>query len=52
LAADQLKQLGTLCENTVATFFEATMETALQSVGLSENNLAITNFDPESCLNR
>ena len=41
LAADQLKQLGTFCEKTAAAFFDAIMDTALQCVGLSKNNLAI-----------
>lgn len=41
LATDRLKQLGTFCEKTAAAFFDAIMETALQCVGLSKNNLAI-----------
>ncbi len=41
LAADQLKQMGTFCEKTAAAFFDAIMDTALQCVGLSKNNLAI-----------
>jgi hypothetical protein len=41
LAADQLKQLGTFCEKTAAALLDAIIETALQCVGLSKNNLAI-----------
>jgi hypothetical protein len=41
LAADQLKQLGSFCENTANAFFDAIMDTALQCVGLSKNKLAI-----------
>ncbi len=41
LAADQLRQLGAFCEKTAAAFFDAIMETALQCVGLSKNNMAI-----------
>jgi hypothetical protein len=41
LAADQLRQLGTFCEKTATAFFDAIMDTALQRVGLSKNNLAI-----------
>jgi hypothetical protein len=41
LAADQLKQMDTFCENTAAALFDTIMETALQCVGLSKNNLAI-----------
>ena len=41
LATDRLKQLGTFCQKTAAVFFNAIMETALQCVGLSKNNLAI-----------
>ncbi len=41
LAADQLKRMGTFCEKTAAAFFDAIMETALQCVGLSKNNLGI-----------
>ncbi len=42
LAADQLRQLGAFCEKTANAFFNAIMETALQCVGLSKNNMAIT----------
>ena len=41
LAADQLKRMGTFCEKTAAAFFDAIMETALQCVGLSKNNLGV-----------
>ena len=41
LATDRLKQLGTFCQKTAAVFFNTIMETALQCVGLSKNNLAI-----------
>jgi hypothetical protein len=41
LATDRLKQLGTFCQKTAAVFFDTIMETALQCVGLSKNNLAI-----------
>jgi hypothetical protein len=41
LATDQLKRLGTFCEKTAAAFFDAIMETALQFVGLSKNNMVI-----------
>jgi len=39
LAVDQLKQLGTFCEKTASAFFDATMNTALQCVGLSKSML-------------
>jgi hypothetical protein len=45
LAADQLKNLGNFCEKTASAFFDAIMDTALQCVGLSKNNLAM---NPES----
>jgi len=45
LAADQLKKLGNFCEKTASAFFDAIMDTALQCVGLSKNNLAM---NPES----
>jgi len=41
LAADRLKQLDAFCEKTAAAFFDAVMNTALQCVGLSKNNLQI-----------
>ena len=45
MAADQLRNLGTFCEKTAMTFFEAIMDNALKCVGLSKNNLAM---NPES----
>jgi hypothetical protein len=41
LATDRLKQLGTLCEKTAASFFDAVIDAALQCVGLSKNKLVI-----------
>ena len=41
LATDRLKQSGTFCEQTAAAFFDAIMNSALQSVGLSKNRLVI-----------
>ena len=41
LAADQLKSIGHFCEKTAAAFFDAILNTALQWVGLSKNNLAM-----------
>ncbi len=45
LAVDQLKNIGNFCEKTASAFFDAIMDTALQCVGLSKNNL---NLNPES----
>ena len=45
LATDQLIRLGNFCEKTALTFFDAIMNTALQCVGLSKNNLIL---NPES----
>ncbi len=45
LAADQLKNIGNFCEKTASAFFDAIMNTALQCVGLSKNNLVM---NPES----
>jgi hypothetical protein len=45
LAADQLKKIGNFCEKTASAFFDAVMDTALQCVGLSKNNLFM---NPES----
>ena len=45
LAADRLKDLGEFCEKTASVFFDAIMDTALQCVGLSKNNLTMK---PES----
>jgi len=36
------------CEKTAAAFFDAIIEAAWKSVGLSKNNLVIINFNPES----
>ena len=41
LATDRLKQLGAFCEETTAAFFDATVNSALQCLGLSKNKLAI-----------
>ena len=41
LATDQLRNLGNFCEKTASAFFDAIMDTALQCVGLSKNNLAM-----------
>ena len=48
LAADQLREVGNFCEKTAAAFFDAIIEAAWKSVGLSKNNLVIINFNPES----
>ena len=45
LAAAQLKHIGSFCEKTASTFIDVIMDTALQCVGLSKNNL---NLKPES----
>ncbi len=45
LAADRLKDMGTICEKTASAFFDAIMDTALQCVGLSKNKLVM---NPES----
>ena len=45
LSADQLKKIGNFCEKTASAFFDAIMNTALQCVGLSKNNLVM---NPES----
>ena len=45
LAAEQLRSIGNFCEKTASAFFDAIMNTALQCVGLSKNNLAMK---PES----
>ena len=45
LAVDQLNKIGNFCEKTASVFFDAIMDTALQSVGLSKNNLCLK---PES----
>jgi hypothetical protein len=45
LATSQLKTIGNFCEKTASAFFDAIMDTALQCVGLSKNNLVM---NPES----
>lgn len=45
LAANQLKNIGSFCEKTASAFIDAIMDTALQCVGLSKNNLSLK---PES----
>jgi len=45
LAARQLQNIGNYCEKTAATLFDAIIDTALQCVGLSKNNL---DMNPES----
>jgi hypothetical protein len=45
LAADQLKRIGNFCEKKASAFIDAIMDTALQCVGLSKNNLSLK---PES----
>ena len=41
LATDRLKHLGTFCEKTASSFFDAVIDAALQCVGLSKNNLVV-----------
>ncbi len=41
LANDQLRNLCNFCEKTASAFIDAVMDTALQCVGLSKNNLAM-----------
>jgi len=45
LAVDQLRKIGSYCEKTASAFFDAIINTALQCVGLSKNNLVLK---PES----
>lgn len=45
LAGNQLKNIGNFCEKTASAVFDAIMDTALQCVGLSKNNLVM---NPES----
>jgi hypothetical protein len=45
LATDQLKKIGNFCEKTASAFIDAIMDTALQCVGLSKNNISLK---PES----
>lgn len=45
LAADHMKNIGSYCEKTASALFDAIINTALQCVGLSKNNLIM---NPES----
>lgn len=45
LATAQLKNIGSFCEKTASTFIDVIMDTALQCVGLSKNDLSLK---PES----
>jgi hypothetical protein len=45
LAVDQIRKIGSFCEKTASAFFDAIIDTALQCVGLSKNNLIMK---PES----
>ena len=38
LAGERLREIGSYCEKTAATIFDAIIKTALQCVGLSKNN--------------
>jgi hypothetical protein len=44
LAGNRLKTLGSYCEKTATAFFDAIMETALQSAGLLEKRKLVSNF--------
>jgi hypothetical protein len=44
LAGTRLKTIGSYCEKTAATFFDAIMETALQSVGLLGKKKFVSNY--------
>lgn len=44
LAGTRLKSLGSYCEKTATTFFDAIMETALQCAGLLEKRKLVSNF--------
>ncbi len=44
LAGDRLKRIGSYCEKTATTFFDAIMETALQCVGLLGKRKLGSNF--------
>ena len=44
LAGNRLKTLGSYCEKTTTAFFNAIMETALQSTGLLEKRKLVSNF--------
>jgi len=43
LAGNRLKTLGSYCEKTATAFFDAIMETALQSVGLLGKRKLVSN---------
>jgi len=44
LAGNRLKVIGSYCEKTATTFFDAIMQTALQCVGLLEKRKFASNF--------
>jgi len=44
LSGNRLKALGSYCEKTATAFFDAIMETALQSAGLFEKRKLVSNF--------
>ncbi len=44
LASNRLKNIGSYCEKTATAFFDAIMETALQSTGLLEKQKLVSNF--------
>lgn len=44
LAGNQLKAIGNYCEKTATTFFDAIMQTALQSIGLLGKRKFASNF--------
>ncbi|MCP3967213.1 MAG: transposase [Lentisphaerae bacterium] len=44
LAGNRLKEIGSYCEKTATTFFDAIMQTALQCVGLLEKRKFASNF--------
>jgi hypothetical protein len=39
LAVDQLRKIGSYCEKTASNFFDVIIDSALQCVGLSKNDL-------------
>ena len=41
LAVDQLRRIGSYCEKTASAFFDAIINSALQCVGLSKNDLVL-----------
>jgi len=44
IAANRLRAIGSYCEKTASTFFDAIMETALQNVGLLEKRKFASNY--------